>query len=90
MQHFGYFDGVSYEASRCRRRRWSVDSHGALQGYAAYLHGFGAEDEDVTGGVVAAELSNTEPSWVRPVLIGVVTSAAALIVNRWIERAFFK
>lgn len=94
MNEFGPYFGdsaISYDASR-RCRRWAMGSRSGLQGYAAYLNGSEAPVSPGAAGVIAAEMSAmADPnSWLRPVVIGVVTSAAAFIVNRWLERTFFK
>lgn len=99
MHDFGPYLGdsaIGYDAWR-RRREWAASGSrgGALSGYAAYLNGMGAPLGPEVSGVIAAELSandmrSTPESWVRPVVIGVVTSAAAFLVNRWLERTFFR
>lgn len=85
-------DGYDWRVGRARRQRlWAVSGGGRLEGYAQFLNGTTDEIIANGAGVVSAELAAANNSaWLRPILIGVATSAAALIVNRWIERTFFK
>jgi hypothetical protein len=91
MRDFGPYRGfgdseLSYVQER-RRRAWAMSGRNGLQGYAAFLAG--ADIGPETGGVVAAELSAVGNSdWLRPIFIGVATSACAFLVNRWLGRVF--
>jgi len=74
MSH--YFNDVgdsarNYDQMRRRRARWSME-------------GFGGPIEEVAGADVAARLETNSAA--RAIVIGVVTGALTLIVNRWLER----
>ncbi len=96
MNAYGpYFgDGEEYdwrEGRRRRQRMWAVSGAARLAGYADFLNGSEGSQIAANGAaVVSAELASSGNSAWRPILIGVATSAAALIVNRWIERTFFR
>lgn len=88
-----YGDSERFYVRERRQRAWSTGTQG-LHGYAAYLSGEGdaiAESSvsPAASGVIAAELDAiTNSGWLRPIVIGVATSAAAFIVNRWLARYF--
>lgn len=93
MRDFGpyghYGESERFYVQQRRQRAWSMNGPQGLHGYAAYLNGEGELVSPEAGGVIASELAAiTGPGWLRPIFIGVATSACAFIVNRWLSRVF--
>jgi hypothetical protein len=93
MDSFGPYSlsGSTENYDRWRRRRqWSMRGPQGLRGYAEFLAGVdGGTVWPEAGGVIASQLSAVGNSdWVRPIAIGVATSALAFMVNRWLGRVF--
>lgn len=92
MRAFGPYSGFNeserFYLQERRHRAWSMSGARGLHGYAAYLNGDEAPlVSPEASGVIASELAAvTGPGWLRPIFIGVATSAAAFIVNRWLAR----
>lgn len=87
---YAYGDSaIGYDMWR-RRRSWSMNGPQGLRGYAEFLGGMGGDVGANASGVIAAEISAASDanSWLRPIVIGVATSACAFIVNRWLEKVF--
>jgi hypothetical protein len=72
-----------------RRRRWSLNSRNGMQGYAAYLSGFGEGGDEISplvGAATAAYEADGRSDVARAVYIGVATGVLTFLVNRFLGK----